>query len=295
MCLDFFKKNIALITRSLFFLTLILQVILLYYIHVPIGWDVDGIHASVSELIKNSPDSIASIYLSKNPNNSLFFFLMYFISQIGNFFHHSLGYSWMYWQLVNTIFMDIGFIFIFLAAKNLFNKQIAYFSFYLAFIPLALSPWILVIYTDTIMLPVIGFIFWLYSLAQKNNNLTLIVILGTSIAIAYLLKPSSIVFLVAYILINLLILMTTPKKITLKKLILIILLFCLPLAGTVKLFHLFEDHQKLIVLDKNQAKPWQHFVMMGLTGSGGSVKKIHKLPYRSLQKKRKSTMQMPKS
>lgn len=269
MCLDFFKKNIALITRLLFFLTLILQVILLYYIHVPIGWDVDGIHASVSELIKNSPDSIASIYLSKNPNNSLFFFLMYFVSQIGNFFHHSLGYSWMYWQLVNTIFMDIGFIFIFLAAKNLFNKQIAYLSFYLAFIPLALSPWILVIYTDTIMLPVIGFIFWLYSLAQKNNNLALIVILGTSIAIAYLLKPSSIVFLVAYILIKLLILMTTSKKIELKKLILIILLFCLPLAGTVKLFHLFEDHQKLIVLDKDQAKPWQHFVMMGLTGSGG--------------------------
>nr|OTP46901.1 hypothetical protein A5881_003524 [Enterococcus termitis] len=148
---SFFKKNIGMITKLLFVIGFILQVIILYYIHVPIGWDVDGIYSGVTELTKNSPDSIASIYLSKNPNNSLFFFLMYFISQIGNFIHHSLGNSWMFWQLTNTIFMDIGFIFIFLAAKNLFNKKIAYLSFYLAFISLALSSWMLVVYTDTIM------------------------------------------------------------------------------------------------------------------------------------------------
>ncbi|WP_339099035.1 hypothetical protein A5821_001202 [Enterococcus sp. 7F3_DIV0205] len=266
---EFFKKNIELITKMLFILTIFLQVIILYYIHVPLDWDVDGIHASVTELIKNSPDSIASIYLSGNPNNSLFFFLMYFISQIGNFFHQSLGYSWMFWQLVNTIFMDIGFIFIFLAAKNLFNKKVAYLSFYLAFIPLALSPWMLVIYTDIIMLPVISIIFWLYSLAIKNHKKHLIVFLGILTAVSYLLKPSSIVFLIAYILVSLITLITEHRKIKLKKVILITLLFFLPFAGTLKLFHTFENHQKLVIIDKSKAKPWQHFVMMGVRGSGG--------------------------
>lgn len=266
---SFFKKNIAMITKLLFVIGFILQVIILYYIHVPIGWDVDGIYSGVTELTKNSPDSIASIYLSKNPNNSLFFFLMYFISQIGNFIHHSLGNSWMFWQLTNTIFMDIGFIFIFLAAKNLFNKKIAYLSFYLAFISLALSPWMLVVYTDTIMLPVISIILWVYSLVKKNHNNYLMILLGVLIAISYLLKPSSIVFLVAYIMIELFLLLTDPKKVNLKKGLVMTLLFCLPFAGTIRLFHVFEDHQKLIVLDRTQAKPWQHFVMMGLTGSGG--------------------------
>ncbi|WP_348920384.1 glycosyltransferase family 39 protein [Enterococcus rotai] len=265
----FFKKNIAIITMLLFAVGVTLQVIILYYIHVPIGWDVDGIHASVTELVKNSPDSIASIYLSKNPNNNLFFFLMYFITQIGNFFHQSLGNSWMFWQLTNTIFMDIGFIFIFLTAKNLFNKKIAYLSFYLAFIPLALSPWMMVVYTDTIMLPVISITLWIYSLAKKKHNHYLMIVLGILIAISYLLKPSSIVFLIAYSMIALLNLLTNPKKINLKKVLLITVLFCLSFAGTIKLFHLFEDQQKLIVIDPNQAKPWQHFVMMGLTGSGG--------------------------
>lgn len=69
--------------------------------------------------------------------------------------------------------------------------------------------------------------------------------------------------------IELLNLLTDPKKINLKKVLLITVLFCLSFAGTIKLFHLFEDQQKLIVIDPNQAKPWQHFVMMGLTGSGG--------------------------
>ncbi|PZL71874.1 hypothetical protein CI088_11615 [Enterococcus plantarum] len=272
-CIDIFKKNRTIITQLLFCLTLVLQVIILYYIHVPIGWDVDAIHASVTELVKNSPDSIASIYLSKNPNNTLFFFLMYFISQIGTVFHQSLGYSWLYWQLINTIFMDIGFIFIFLAAKNLFNKNIAYLSFYLAFIPLALSPWLLVVYTDTIMLLVVSLIFWVYSLVEKNQTKTLIAILGILIAICYLLKPSSIVFLIAFIMIKLLVLLTTPGKIKIKKCGLIILLFCLPFTGTIKLFHMYEDHQKLIIINKDQAKPWQHFVMMGLTGSGGFSEK----------------------
>lgn len=266
---DFFKKNIAIITWTLFPLTVILQFIILYYIHVPLDWDVNAIHASVTELTKNSPDSIASIYLSKNPNNTLFFFFMYFMTQIANFFYPSLGNSWMFWQLLNTLFMDLGFIFIFLSAKNLFNKEIAYISFYLAFIPLGLSPWMLVVYTDILILPVIGIIFWLYSLIKQNHSKMLIVSLGVLIAIAYLLKPSSIVFLIAFILIKFIVLLTDSKKINFKRIILLSLLFCLPFVGTIKVFHVVENHQKLIVLDKSKAKPWQHFVMMGLNSSGG--------------------------
>ncbi|MEI5995214.1 glycosyltransferase family 39 protein [Candidatus Enterococcus mansonii] len=266
---DFSKKHLSIITRISFVFIFMLQIIILYFIHVPIGWDVDAIHSSVTELIKHSPNSIASIYLSKNPNNSLFFFLMYFISQLGNFIHHSLGYSWLFWQLVNTIFMDIGFIFIFLAAKNLFNTKIAYISFYLALISLALSPWILVVYTDTIILPIISVIFWVYSLVKNKSNKIFSIILGILIAISYLLKPSSIVFLVAYAIVESIILITTHKKKHLKKAIVVSLLFFLSFTGTVTLFHTFEEHQSLIVLDKDKAKPWQHFIMMGLNGNGG--------------------------
>ena len=114
-------ENIGLITGIYFIFGFCLQVFILTNISAPIGWDVSAIFNGVSASPENK--EVISNYLSINPNNS-FSFLMYGISKVMNLFNHTWGSSWFVWQLWNIIFMDIGFVILFKAAKHLFNKKL---------------------------------------------------------------------------------------------------------------------------------------------------------------------------
>lgn len=138
---------------------------------------------------------------------------MYGISKVMNLFNHTWGSSWFVWQLWNIIFMDIGFVILFKAAKHLFNKKVAYLTFYLASFSLMFSPWILVPYTDVIMIPVISAVLLLYAkqIEIKNSGVWNLIFIGILLGICYLLKPSSIVFLIAWTIIMGIKLLTTGK------------------------------------------------------------------------------------
>jgi integral membrane protein (TIGR03766 family) len=260
------KNHYDSLAKWIFVLIVILQFSILYFISVPISWDVGGIHNGVAEL---GQTTLANDYLSTNPNNSFFFFFMLMLSKLGNLIHPTIGTSWFYWQSLNIIFMDLGFIFIYLAGKNLFNEKVGYLSFYLAIFSLGLSPWILVPYTDTIMLPIISSIFYLFSYIRKQKQLILFPVLSIMTAIAFLLKPSSVVFLIAYLIIVFLDPLQTFSRKKILPLLTVVLCFFLVFAGTLKAFSFFESKQTIVIIDKNKAKPWQHFVMMGLKGTGG--------------------------
>lgn len=271
--IDFLNRYRRPLTIILFLIVMITQVIILIYISAPIGWDVGVIHEGTTQL----PSDPARInrYLSANPNNSFFTFIMYGATQILNRFSPSgeFGETWLAWQLFNTQLLNLGFVFIFLSAKELFNKSIAYLAFYLAFLPLALSPWILVPYTDVVMITVTSLIFWLYALIINNKGknkgkVPLAVALGLLTAVSYLLKPSSVIFLIAFMIIKLSGLVFKQVKMT-KRTALLSLIFFVSLAGGIGSFNLFEENQNLITINEENAKPWTHFVMMGLRGNGG--------------------------
>lgn len=265
---QFVREHLVIVTSIFFVLGIFIQILLLVNISAPIGWDVDGIFEGVNRLPKDK--EYISTYLSKNPNNSFYFFFMYGMTKIMNLFNADWGNSWLAWQLLNTFFMDLGLILLFQAGKNLFNQKTAYVAFYLGALALMFSPWILVPYTDIIMIPVISSILIFYAKLNteaKSNSLVAIV-LGVFIGISYLLKPSSIVYFIAWIMVMGAKQVLTLKKIKFKKFIffLIVSFFCLLTIGG---FSIFKQQQSLVTYDENQAKPWTHFVMMGLTGSGG--------------------------
>ena len=230
-----FLENIGLITGIYFIFGFCLQVFILTNISAPIGWDVSAIFNGVSALPENK--EVISNYLSINPNNSFFFFLMYGISKVMNLFNHTWGSSWFVWQLWNIIFMDIGFVILFKAAKYLFNKKVAYLTFYLASFSLMFSPWILVAWT---------------------------IIMGIK-------------------------LLTTGKLY--KKNVLSFFVAMFFFIITVGCFSIFQKQQTIVNYDAEMQKPWTHFVMMGLTGSGGysekDTRKVNSLP--TLEKKKKYT------
>lgn len=271
---EFFMKYRKNITIGTFILIILVQIYVLNSITAPIGWDVGHIFKGVNALPEN-PERI-NRYLSINPNNSFFAFFMYRITNILNSFSRSgtLGESWIAWQLMNTQFLNLGFILLFLAAKEAFNKSTAYITFYLALIPLALSPWLLVPYTDIIMIPVISFIFWLYAKAQNLTStkhiLFLYFLIGIMVSISYLLKPSSIVFLIAWVIIKVVKMLDFKYKgINSKMMFLTLLVTIVGFGSALGGFRYFQEQQSLIETNEEMAKPWEHFVNMGLKGDGG--------------------------
>ncbi|NSV66391.1 hypothetical protein FKZ02_15320, partial [Enterococcus faecalis] len=109
------------------------------------------------------------------------------------------------------------------------------------------------------------------------------------LGICYLLKPSSIVFLIAWTIIMGIKLLTTGKLY--KKNVLSFFVAMFFFIITVGCFSIFQKQQTIVNYDAEMQKPWTHFVMMGLTGSGGysekDTRKVNSLP--TLEKKKKYT------
>lgn len=259
-----FKRNIPLISLVIFFIIILLQIFILSNITAAIGWDVGVIISNV-----NHPDKING-YLSDYPNNQLYYFIMYFYNKILSIFSPTLNGNWLAFQILNLVFIDMAAILLFKATKKLYGKKNAYLVLYLYMFLFMLSPWMMVPYTDQISLFLTTIVLYLYSNSKNVSGFPLfltVIIIGTIIGISFLIKPSSIVYIIALAIIEVL-KCFRKSHFSVKTIVIACLIlgsFFLPLAG----FKFFMDNQGIVKIDSNRAMPWTHFVMMGLAGNGG--------------------------
>ena len=110
------------------------------------------------------------------------------------------------------------------------------------------SPWILVPYTDVIMIPVISAVLLLYAkqIEIKNSGVWNLIFIGILLGICYLLKPSSIVFLIAWTIIMGIKLLTTGK---LYKKCFIIFVAMFFFIITVGCFSIFQKQKTIVNYD----------------------------------------------
>lgn len=258
------QKNALFITTAIFLMILLFQMIVLINISTGIGWDV----GYVINTIRDSGD--LSYYLSVNPNNQFYFFIMYGYARFIDLFVSTASTYWFSYQFLNIIIMDLSAILIFKVGKIAFNSKIAYLSLYLYMFLYLLSPWILVPYSDNLALFITILSFYLYLKIDVNKKRTLFLslTLGLLVGILYLLKPSAIIFLIAWFLITLLKKGMLKAKINRKKIVaslIFVSFFIVTMVG----FNQFMEHQKIVQIDQNAAKPWSLFVLMGMKGKGG--------------------------
>lgn len=258
-----------LIALSLLFL-FVVQILLLTQMTAPIGWDVFDNFYGVTTLDQEYVKRV----LSLNPNNQLFFFMMFYSNKVISFldFTGSFGNTWLSWQVLNCVFVDISLYLIYSSAKRLFNTSVGMIAYALFWLSLGLSPWILVPYTDTMVLPFVCLIVYLYSILSTNPQLKIryrtgiVIIIGSLLTLSFLMKPSSVIFFIAYGCIKMLqVLFSKWNKVSM---VLAVVLFCSGFV-TSQLFHVYIEKQSIAEIDKNMSKPWTLFVLMGMTGTGG--------------------------
>ncbi|WP_423364066.1 hypothetical protein [Mycoplasma sp. P36-A1] len=262
-----FVKDIGKNSIKLFIIAVVLQIIIIINISTPIGWDVGAIFKGVKDTLVGETISISG-YLSRYPNNSLYFFIMLNVTKLGNFIHSGIGNTWMFWQLFNIFIIDVGVVLFFFGISKIFNKSFSYISTYALAITVMLSPHILVPYTDTFSLSItciIIFVFGCIGSVEKINNKILLVILLSALSVfSYLLKPTGIIFVIAFILVFFL----NIKKSSKQKICLVFIFLALLFSFT-KIANNQIYNQDIIDYDSEKKIPLTHWVMMGLKGNGG--------------------------
>lgn len=252
--------NYKLTLLSIWSLLLIIgQIIFIDQTTTTIGFDVGGV---VGQVIYGT--SMPN-YFSYNPNNLPLLFLE-------NFWGSHFGANWVSFNVMSLLSTDLGFIITILTARYI-NKNSMYTTWLLSLLLLGCFPYIIVPYTDTLVLPLISLSFLGYLIAKKSNNLyikllgsLLIGIFGT---LSFLLKPSSVIFIIAIILVEIFYLLFKNKKVKVFYIISILLVSFGSAFGVKQVYNSYLHDQQYIKVNPSMKKPPELFLAMGMVGNGG--------------------------
>lgn len=252
--------NYKLILLSIWSLLLIIgQIIFIDQTTTTIGFDVGGV---VGQVIYGT--SMPN-YFSYNPNNLPLLFLE-------NFWGSHFGANWVSFNVMSLLSTDLGFIITILTARYI-NKNSMYTTWLLSLLLLGCFPYIIVPYTDVLVLPLVSLAFLGYLIAKKNNNLyikslgsLLIGIFGT---LSFLLKPSSVIFIIAIILVEIFYLLFKNKKVKVFYIISILLVSFGSAFGVKQVYNSYLHDQQYIKVNPSMKKPPELFLAMGMVGNGG--------------------------
>lgn len=273
-----------------FLVVILLQLIFILFVHPEIGWDVGALKDGL--IYPNSPEIKA--YFSINYNNIPSLLIFKSISVLCN------STSFIFFDIFNVIFVDISII-INIVCIILIDKKHFKLGVILNFLFLLIFPYIIVPYSDTFVMPFVSITILGIILILKVNNIFFINILfammtGVSSAIMYLIKPSSIILLIAFVLLYISLLISPIYKKTINsylfgrtdkttytrkqagsilkfgrlKLTLLLVLIIFSMTGTYKyITNNIINNQKIVRVDKNRKIPIIHFVNIGANPSGG--------------------------
>lgn len=240
-------------------LLIIGQVIFISKTTTAIGFDVGGV---VGKVLYGT--SMLN-YFSYNPNNLPLLFLE-------NFWGNHFGANWVSFDVMSLLSTDLGFIITILTARYI-NKNSMYTTWVLSLLLLGCFPYIIVPYTDVLVLPLASLAFLGYLIIKKNDNLyikllgsLLIGIFGT---ISFLLKPSSVIFIIAIILVEMFYLLLKNKKIKVLYIVSILLVSCGSSFGVKQIYNSYLHDQQYIKIYPSMKKPPELFLAMGMVGNGG--------------------------
>lgn len=200
-------------------------------------------------------------YFSYNPNN---FFLL-FLERIINNILHLIGitsYSSFILTLavISYLLIDLSILILFFALKKLFNHRVAMISGILTWILIGVSPIGVIPYSDIPSFLISSLFLLVYSYKEVKGN---IIILGLLSGIAFLVKPSLVIFDIALVMGRLFSISKIAKAI--KAILIFIMAFLIIYVP----FNLYQSHNSITKIDSSKAMPANHFIAMGMTGSGG--------------------------
>lgn len=246
-----------------FILALCFQWFFVMKVHPAIGFDVGAVHDA---LFKPNDPNLRG-YFSVNYNNLPFLLFQHWLSELCH------ARSWFFFAQVSVGFTTISAL-LNLCSVAVVNWRKLPVILYIQAVWLFLYPMSIIPYTDTWSLPFVSLYILGYLVMSRPRYPMVVrliggIISGGALAGAYLLKPSSVIPLIALVLVSLVALFQKRPRAFWLKSVLCFLVMLGTFGVGLKQMKSAVDHQKYIMVDKNREKPPLHFIQIGMTGDGG--------------------------
>jgi len=254
-------------------MVLIGQIFFIYFVHPVSGFDAGMLHyAAVSH--KHVQEVGVTAYYSLNQNNMPIMLFMHWLVVL------TKQTSWLFFDLVTLFFVDLSAVFNLMSVAVIRRKAVGT-AMYIQAGWLAVFPSIIMPYTDAWGLPLVSFYLFCYFVMRKEELPPLVRAVaangfGISVMLTYFMKPSSIIPVIAIVIIEVLVWMVRRKHITVEAafMVLSLLILIVESAGyTYKYTNEKIQNQTYIQLDKSRSIPAIHFMAMGIYGQGGYSEK----------------------
>ncbi|MBS9334892.1 hypothetical protein LQZ24_02410 [Fructobacillus sp. M1-13] len=180
-----------------------------------------------------------------------------------------------YLNWFNTILIDIATVLLYLSSSMLFGKSGRKITLFLSLFSFTLLPFVVIPYTDTFSFFTVSLLIFsllkfkqYYEIENLIKMLTIVVVIGLETAVAYMLKPSTIILPLAVLICTAVYLLFKNKKHFWRNVFLLII-FVLTFWGATSSTNSFlVNHNGLVKIEKGRSLPLTHFMAMGMKGNG---------------------------
>jgi 4-amino-4-deoxy-L-arabinose transferase-like glycosyltransferase len=168
-----------------------------------------------------------------------------------------------------VIFVDIAIITTIITVRRIYPsfKRLTLLFIFLSLL-VGLSPWIIVLYSDTLLMPFISLLVLLCLLIVQAKSTTRRVVYasvsGVLFAVGWLIKPTVIVIAAALAVFGVIYLFQVRGKINLKQSAAVLLTGVFALILTLNAFDLYVEKQNIIRVDKTIRTPATYTIATGL-------------------------------
>ncbi|MEG1153016.1 MAG: glycosyltransferase family 39 protein [Ruthenibacterium sp.] len=251
---------------SVFF---VLQLVVAWCMAVAVtpGWDFGIVFGAARDMVLYG--TMPDLYFANFPNNAPTYLFLVFLFRL----FHLFGCTDFLAPaiVVNTLFVQLSLFLFYLTLRKLFAVKNALFGLLLSFFCLPFLLYGPIVYTDTLTMPfpIATLLLWLYARDALQNGrikrgILLCLAAGSVCALGAKLKITVLIVLIALLIDACLTAFSVRKKMLTAACTLGA--FCLIFA----LQGVFAAHTALLpAYDKDDAIPYTHWVMMGLSGVGG--------------------------
>jgi len=242
-----------------------LQVILAINISTWIGWDAGTVVGEAAKAVNNAP--IESGSLSMYPNNLLLFFILHQILRFFTFI--GITDNWLGLSIVNILMIDIALLASIITVRKVYPSEDRRLTLLILFsLLIGLSPWIIVPYSDTFLMPFVSLVILLcFQTTQAKTTAKRILFAsaaGILFALGWLIKPIIIAIPAALVITGLVYIIHVRGKIKLRLAAPVLLSSSLAIALTIGAFNLYVENQNIVELNKSVRVPMSYTIATGL-------------------------------
>lgn len=170
-------------------------------------------------------------------------------------------------NIINMVLVDISVYLLLKYEKQQLSKKTLNYILICICLLMLVTPWICLPYSDPLSFAFTIFAYLGLKSLNERYSLLKAIIVGTLIAVNYFIKPSTVIILIAYIIVSFVFTISSKELISnlLKKLTIIFATMFVLIGG----FNLYKSHNSIIKIDNSKALNLVHFADMGIQGTGG--------------------------